>query len=40
MKYLQKHRVKLIIADLEAGSSEPADFSDHITAKCFKHKIE
>ncbi len=33
MKNLRKHRVKLIIVDLEAESSEPSDFLDCITKK-------
>ena len=33
MKNLHKHRVKLIIVDLETKSSEPTDFLDYITYK-------
>jgi len=33
MKNLHKHRVKLIIVDLDAKSSDPADFLDYITYK-------
>lgn len=33
MKNLQKHRVKLIIVDLESKGSEPADVLDRITDK-------
>lgn len=33
MKKLQKHRVKLIIVDLETQHFEPTDFLDHITKK-------
>ena len=33
MKNLQKHRVKLIIVDLEAGYADPVDFLGDITDK-------
>jgi len=33
MKNLHKHRVKLIIVDLDAVNSEPSDFLDYITDK-------
>jgi hypothetical protein len=33
MKNLQKHRVKLIITDLEAEYTDPVDFLDYVTDK-------
>ncbi len=33
MKYLQKHRVKITIVDLEAKYNDPLDFLNNITHK-------